>query len=242
MDDNPNLTLGQLQEMRRDINSTDISKLYFMPALPFPTVAEYQAELKPFTDADWQVEFVSPKDAPFVCIFQGHNPRYNMNYRVHVDTEARAVPDLMRQYLQEIWRDLRRDVDKKFSFPEMMVYKQSWTHKPTDWNTLAAILGMQPGPIDRLRDELQKPDFRRLHQIVIGSPFKDALGDTVYEHDVVELAHGRGKLELRFDEQGGEWWAHDLIDGIRRVPNAVSDGYRVARINTSGGMARLRQL
>ena len=163
-----------------------------------------------------------------MCVFNGRNQKFDMQFSQYVDSEYRELPELMRNFLLAVWEDVQREVEKRYGFPNIMVYTPSYTHKPENWETLATVLRRSPDDIFLLKKDLEEEAFRRRHRIVVGSPFKDKAGEVVYELDVIDVQWG--KLVMHFDEKGGSWYMLDQ-DQLRYGPTAARSGYRVGRID-----------
>jgi len=79
---------------------------------PYPTIAQYQDELKPFTDAGCEVRFSRPRGS-HVCDMRGYHRALDISFEVRISNECRENPEEMRKFLHEAWYSMEQEIKKK---------------------------------------------------------------------------------------------------------------------------------
>ena len=93
-------------------NSETGESIYNMFTRPYPTVEEYQVELKSFADAGCEVRFSSPRGS-HVCEMRACHQALNISFDVRISNECRENPEAMKKFLQEAWQNVKQELEKK---------------------------------------------------------------------------------------------------------------------------------
>lgn len=93
-------------------NSESDKTVYNISNRPYPTVEEYEDELKPFIDAGCEVRFSRPRGS-HVSEMRGCHRALDISFEVNISNECRENPQEMRRFLQEVWQDVKQEIERK---------------------------------------------------------------------------------------------------------------------------------
>lgn len=172
---------------------------------PFiPTAEQYKEELKPFTDAGWEVEFTSDC-GPDTCQLRGRHQGLGRQFRIGLDVFELHHPEFMPDFLRRAWYDVQCDEARMWPFPKLRVYNPTGhCFEPADWTQFLTHIGLL-GSAKFDQAEVLSTAFRRRHRIVLASPVRDELGRDVYELDWLLAVPDRRRQLMAYNEEQHVW-------------------------------------